>query len=261
MAVPFRRCLAPCLALALVVLSCKSETPRFEDVPPADELYAEGLEILDGEMFLKIIPRVNYDKAIETFQAIIDNYPYSEYAVKAELRIADAYFDDKRWDEALSYYRSFADLHPQHERVPYTILRAALCYYQQIRSINRDQTATREALSFLERLIREHPYAEETSEGEVLLRNLRARLSRNMMEIGNFYLKREEWQSAAERFRTVLNSYPGLGQDAEALYKLGVCYQNMRREDEALRLFHVVVANYPRTPLARDAATRIAQEN
>ena len=38
-----------------------------------------------------MLPWVNYDDAIEKFQAIIDNYPYSEYAVLAELAIADAY--------------------------------------------------------------------------------------------------------------------------------------------------------------------------
>ena len=59
----------------------------------------------------------------------------------------------------------------------------------------------------------------------------------------DFYLKRDEFQAAAERYRTVLNVFPGLGLDAEGLYKLGVCYEHMMRRDEARRLFHVVVAN------------------
>ena len=79
-----------------------------------------------------------------------------------------------------------------------------------------------------------------------------------MMKMGDFYLKRDEFQAAAERYRSVLNIYPGLGMDAEGLYKLGVCYENMMRKDEARRLFHVVVANYPRSDLAKRAAERIA---
>jgi outer membrane protein assembly factor BamD len=210
---------------------------------------------------MKVYTAINYDKAIETFQTIIDNYPYSEWAVKAELKIADAYFKDKRYEEALSYYRSFADLHPQHERVPYTILQSALSHYEQIRSVNRDQTSAREAQRYLEQLIRQYPYSSETSQGETLLREIRTRLSRNVMQTGDFYLKRQEYQAAAERYRSLLNTYPGLGLDAEALYKLGICYENMNRDDEALRLFHVVVENFRDTSLAADAAERIARAN
>lgn len=248
--------------LAVCLLSaCKDEAPLFVDVPPAEELYEKGLETLKGRRVYYLFPTVDYDEAIETFQTIIDNYPYHELAVKAELRIADTYFEDERYDEALSYYRSFSDLHPQHEKVPYTVLQSALCHYRQIHSINRDQTATREAQVHLEKLIREYPYASETREGEALLRELRTRLSRSMMQMGDFYLKRDEFQAAAERYRSVLNVYPGLGLDPEGLYKLGVCYENMMRKDEAQRLFHVVVASYPHSDIAELASERIASSN
>jgi outer membrane protein assembly factor BamD (BamD/ComL family) len=90
------------------------------------------------------------------------------------------------------------------------------------------------------------------------LRELRTQLARHVMKMGDFYLKRDEFQAAAERYRSVLNIYPGLGMDSESLYKLGICYENMMRQDEARRLFHVVVANYPKTRLAKQAAERIA---
>jgi len=253
--------LAALASVALLLASCASDTVSFEDVAPADELYAEGLETLEGWKILWVYPMVNYTKAIETFQAIIDNYPYSEYAVLAELQIADAYFADERWEEALSYYRDFGDLHPQHEKVPYTILRSAQCHYAQIGTINRDQTSAREALHFLEILLRNYPYAEETTEGEAMMHELRTRLAKNVLMTGDFYLTRREYQSAAERYRTVLNGYPGLGLDAEALFKLGVCYENLKREDEALRLFHVVLENFGNTRHAKEARRHIAAAN
>lgn len=244
--------------LVFATLACGPKTPVFEDPPPAEELYEEGLETLEGRRVLGIPIWTDYTGAIETFQTIIDNYPFSDYAVNAELRIADAYFDDDRFDEALSYYRDYADLHPQDPKVPYTILRSALCHYEQIRSIDRDQTPTREALVYLERLIRSHPYAPETREGEELLRQLRGRLAKNVMEIGDFYRAREEYQAAAERYRELLNLYPGLGLDADALYYLGVSYQHMKRDDEAVRLYRVVVENFRDTDIADLAADRIA---
>ena len=125
--------------------------------------------------------------------------------------------------------------------------------------MDRDQSSTIEASAALEKLIREHPYAEETREGEEILVRLRTRLARNMLHIADFYLDRTHWQSAAARYRRVLDEYPGLGLDSRALYRLGVCLENMRLEDEALRLYHVVVENYADSSSAERARARIAQ--
>ncbi len=136
--------------LLTLAMACASGTPdaeEFGEVPSAEDLYAEGLAKLEkGGFHFWFIDTRDHQGAIDTFQDIIDNYPYSDYATLAELRIADAYFDQELWEEALSYYRDFSELHPDHEKVPYTILRSALAYYHQSRPANRDQTATRQAL-------------------------------------------------------------------------------------------------------------------
>jgi outer membrane protein assembly factor BamD len=247
------------LVVGTCLLGCASTNPTFEDVPPAEELYAKGLKTLEGRRMFFLFTFVDYDGAIDYFQSIIDNYPYSEFELLAQLRIADAYYSDKRFEEALAYYQDFADLHPQHERVPYALLRAALCHFNQIESIDRDQNAAHRATEALEVLLRAHPYAEETRQGEEMMLVLRTRLALHILRIADFYRGRSQWQSAAARYRRVLDEYPGLGLDPRSLYRLGLCLQEMRREDEALRLFHVVVENYGDSPSARDARARIAQ--
>ena len=252
-----RSILLAALALAITT-ACSSPPHAFEDVPPAEELYEEALDILKGRSWL-IFRTTDYVRAIEKLQSIIDNYPYSDVAVLAELKIADAYFDDRRYDEALSYYRDFADLHPQHEKVPYTIFRSALCRERQMHAANRDQTATRDALLHLDRLLAKYPHSPEAREAEIMWRDLRTHLAENVAEIAEFYLKREEYESAAERYRSILNEYPGLGLDAEALYNLGVCYLEMRRVEEAERIFQSIVQNYRDSEFASAAAKRIAE--
>jgi outer membrane protein assembly factor BamD len=247
------------ILLSLGLAGCGKEAPRFEDVKPADELYQEGLEKLAGRKILWLFNYVDYDAAIETFQSIIDNYPFSEFEEKAQLKIADAYYEDERYEEALAYYQEFADQHSTDPRAPGALLRAAQCHYEQVESIERDQGAARKATEALEVLIQTHPYAEETRKGEQMLVELRTRLAGNMLHIADFYLKRGHWQSAAARYRRVLDEFPGLGLDARALYRLGLCLENMKRSDEALRLYHVVVENYADTPSARSARARIAQ--
>ncbi len=246
------------LALLLALLGgCKSPPPAVQEVPPADELFAKAEKTLEGRRILGI-RWVDHQEAIETFQTIIDNYPYSEFAVRAELAIADTYFDDDKWEEALSYYRDFADLHPGHEKVGYAIHRAALCHEQQVYAPTRDQAHTRDSLVFLDRLLRDHPDSEHADEAERLWRSLRTRLAQQILGIADFYRKRSEWEAAAERYRSLLNEYPGLGLDAEALYKLALCYWEMDRRVEAERILLAIVQNYRDSDFAADARSRLA---
>jgi outer membrane protein assembly factor BamD len=251
--------------LLLVLAMACAGTPdadEFGEVPSAEELYAEGSAKLEkGGFRFWFIDTRDHQGAIDTFQDIIDNYPYSDYATLAELRIADAYFDQELWEEALSYYRDFSELHPDHDRVPYTILRAALAYYHQSRPANRDQTATRQALKQLERLRNDYPRAAESEEADQLWRVLRTRLAESVMNIGDFYMDQSEYRSAADRFRSVLNEYPGLGLDAEALFKLGLCYREMNLEDEAARIFQVILENYEGSEVAAAAQDFVPASN
>jgi outer membrane protein assembly factor BamD len=224
--------------------------------PTAEELYLKGQKILEGHHF-GFYKYVNYQAAIDAFQEVIDNYPYSEYAVQAELAIADAYFADERYEEALSYYQDFPELHPNHERVPYTLLQSANSHYKRARSANRDQRPTREALKYLDKLMSVYPYTPEAEQAEEIWRELRGRLGRSVLLVADFYMERREFQSAADRYRDVLNEFPGLGLDAEALYKLGVCYSRMRLNDEAERIFQVILDNYEGTDVADAAADLI----
>ena len=261
----FRPCLRAVLpAVLLIAAACATQPPEPElgELPEADVLYQDGVALLENRKtvlwWFDVTP---YQEAIDKFQEVVDNYPYSEYAVQAELKIADSYFEQERWDEALSYYRDFAELHPEHPKVPYTIYRTALCHERKSSSPERDQTATREAIAALDQLMTRYPTSPEAREAETLWRELRTKLAQHVLGIGDFYWKRDEYQSAAGRYRQVLDEYPGLGLDAEALYKLGLCYTHMNRDDEARRIFEVILQNYEDSEVARAAQDQIPAAN
>lgn len=258
--------LAAALLLASVgfgLIACASAPPpdSLTDVPSAAQLYQRGQKLLQGQPIFVFFHTVNYGRAIDTFQSVIDNYPYSRQAVQAELAIANAYFKETRYDEALSYYRDFGDLHPENPKVAYTIYRAALCYARQSHDPGWDQTATHQALDYLDRLLSKYPHSEYAPKAEKLWRKLRTRLASDAMKVGDFYLAREEYPSAAERYRGVLNQFPGLGLDAQALYKLGLCYRRMHRADEAQKIFQVLLDNYRGSEVAKAAANLVPAAN
>jgi len=144
--------------------------------------------------------------------------------------------------------------------VAYALERAALCHYHQARDPGRDQSATRQAVVQFEDVMRRFPDSAEAAEAEVLWRELRTRLGTHVLGIGDFYLDRSEYQSAADRYRRVLNEYPGLGLDPEALYKLGVCYERMNLTDEASKIFQVILDQYGDTEVAESAAELLPEQ-
>ncbi len=251
------RIAAAVLALCAIV-SCKTDEALFEEVAPAEQLWAEGTKLLEGREILWVYKYVDYEEAIAKFQAIVDNYPNSDFAIRSELAIADAYFGNEKYEEALSYYRDFSDLHPQHEKVPYTLWQAALCHERRALMPARDQAATRDAIVFLDRLLLKHAHSGYAQRAEELWRELQTKLATNVEGIADFYYSRGEFEAASERYRALLNEYPGLGFDARVLFKLGECYAELQRTDEADRIFRTLVAHYADSEFATRAREQLA---
>lgn len=225
--------------MAVLALGCASKQDLDFDleIPAAEELYEKGMEALEPKRFLGIIPHTNYQKAIDAFQEIVDNYPYSEYSVKAELEIANAYYNQKKWEEALSYYRDFADLHPDNEHVPFTLFRTGLCYSNQVSVPDRDQRVTHLAVESFQDLIDSYPDDPYAEKARGKARDLNLRLAENAFIIANFYFEAEEYQAAARRFNIMLLEYPDLGFDPLVLQRLGISYAELHRPDDAARVF------------------------
>src|SRR5512142_11360 len=118
-----------------------------KDAPP-EVLAEEGIKELKGK---------KYEAAIDTFEKVKDRYPYSEQALLAQIKLADAYFYKKKYDEALQAYKDFEKLHPTNKAVPYCIYRQGLCYYRQRSTIDRDQTFTTKAMEEFRRLKQKYP--------------------------------------------------------------------------------------------------------
>ena len=84
-------------------------------------------------------------------------YPFSKYAILAELKIADAHFRLEEYEDAIFAYESFESLHPRNEAIPYVIYQIGLCYFKQVDTIDRDQTTAKKALDTFGRLKKQFP--------------------------------------------------------------------------------------------------------
>ena len=115
---------------------------------------------------IKDLQKKKYEDAIETFEKVRDRYPYSDQAMLAQIKLADAYFYKKKYDEALQAYKEFEKLHPTNKAVPYCIYREGLCFYRQRSTIDRDQTFTTKAMEEFSRLKKKYPESEFVAKAE-----------------------------------------------------------------------------------------------
>ncbi len=219
--------------------------PEVEEIPTAETYYDRGLESLEPERVMFFFKQVDYPSAIESFQEVIDNYPYSEYATLAELKIADIHFDRRAYPEAASYYPDFVELHPRHEMVPHALFRNGLCSYEQIRASDRDQTATFEAISHFRALLERYPSADTAGEARQKLQESEDLLARVDVEVGEFYFDRGEYPAAVERFRSALTEFPSHTGNLTTMSRLGVALIRLGDPVQGEALLSQVLASNP----------------
>lgn len=221
------------LVLTIALLCACATAPPEEELPSAESYYQRGLKILEGRRVFLFFTDVDYPGAIESFQEVIDNYPYSEYSLLSELAIADIHFEREDYEEASSYYHDFVELHPNHPKVAYALYRNGLCSYKQMRAVDRDQAPTREAVAQFRALLERFPSSEMAGDAGIRLGECENRLARNGIEIGDFYYSQRNWHSAARRYRLALSDYPRHQDRARTMVLLGISLMRLHHYGEA----------------------------
>ncbi len=222
-------------ALTIALLcGCATAPPQEEEaLPSAESYYQHGVDTLGGKRSFVFFRDVDYPKAIEYFQEVIDNYPYSDYAVLAELQIADIHFERGEFEEAASYYHDFVELHPNHAKVSYALYRNGLCSYNQMRASDRDQGPTREAVAQFKALIERYPDSEMATDAKLRLRECEDRLANQDIQVADYYFSQSAWYAASRRYRAALKSYPEHATRTRTLVQLGFCLSRLHKYLEA----------------------------
>lgn len=185
------------------------------------ELISEGLEDMD---------RGYYKSAVEAFQKVKDRYPYSKHALQAELKMADALYQTKEFDQAYNAYDDFEKLHPKHKSIPYVIYQKGMCHFDQIRSVDREQVHTLKAKEEFERLIGRFPRDEHANKARKNLRECLIFLAEYELYIGRFYYRKGEYRAALGRFTYIIQNYPDTGQYNEAIEYISKCKEKLAKQ-------------------------------
>jgi outer membrane protein assembly factor BamD len=224
--------------LFVAVSACSSgKKEKFAYVErPVETLYADATKQLRYK---------RYDAAVALFEEVERQHPYSAWSRRAMLMKAFAYYQDNSYEEAIQSVDQFIALHPGNKGASYAYYLKAICYYERIRDVGRDQDFTNDAVVALTDVIRRYPDTEYARDARLKLDLTYDHLAGKEMYVGLFYLRENKHISAINRFKTVVEKYQTTSHVPEALHRITEAYLELGIIDEARASAAVLGYNYP----------------
>ncbi|MFZ2444919.1 MAG: outer membrane protein assembly factor BamD [Syntrophobacteraceae bacterium] len=171
----------------------------------------------------------DYGGAVEAFKKLKEHYPYSKYAILAEMKLGDAYFYDKKYAEASMAYEEFVRLHPRNEVVPYILYQIGMSHFLAFTTVDRDPEETNIAMQAFQKVIQNFPKSEYAKKAEKQLFECKKRLISHEFQVARFYYIVKEYDAAKTRLDSMIQKYPqaiadlGYGKDVQKM--LAKCEQ------------------------------------
>lgn len=241
---PFLAVLACALALGACSSKDKDLAPDDTVTVPVDQLYNEAKQALADK---------EYKKAVEKFETVEQQHPYSKWATNAQVMAAYTNYKQEEYDAAVALLERFVRMHPGNELTPYAYYLIGLCYYEQISDVGREQSMTSAARKALNDVVQRFPESEYARDAKLKLDLVTDHLAGKEMSVGRYYLKRGEVLSAINRFKYVVENYQTTTHVPEALHRLVEAYLSLGIEEEARRYAAVLGYNYPDSIWYRDS--------
>jgi outer membrane protein assembly factor BamD len=234
-----RAALPLALAALLGVAACSGTSTKEEDIViegSVEDLYNRATDLMEAE---------NYKEAARFYNEVDRQHPYSTWASRAQLMSAYSYYKEREWETAVTALNRFIRLHPSHRDIAYAYYLKALCYFEQVRDVKRDQTPSEEALKSFDEVVKRFPdsrYAQDARNKIVLVQD---HLAGQEMDVGRWYQRHGRYLAAVNRYKIVVDKYQTSRQVPEALHRMTESYTALGLTDEARRVAAVLGHNYP----------------
>ncbi len=231
------------ILISLMLVACSSDEAVKKDEEiiqaSAEELYNDGLSALQNKQ---------YKDAIEKFEDIERTQPFSDWATRGQIMAAYGHYRQGDYDAAIAGLERFIKLHPAHPQAAYVFYLRAMCYYEQISDVKRDQEFTKQAQLALQEVVNRYSNTEYARDAKLKMDLVNDHLAGKEMEIGRYYQTRNEYVAAINRFKDVVENFDTTSHVPEALHRLTETYLVLGVKDEAQKYAAVLGHNFPDSP-------------
>jgi len=211
----------------------------------AAELFAVAKNDLDSG---------NYSRAIEKYETLESRYPFGVHAVQAQLDVAYAYYLYDEPESATAAADRFIKLHPRHDSVDYAYYLKGLVNFGLKDSIidkiytrdlaDYDKSIMQQSYQDFSILVNRFPDSKYAADAVKRMAYLRNQMARAELKVAEFYLGRKAWIAAANRAKTLLETYQGSSSIKRALQIQILAYQQLELTELADDTQRILIHNY-----------------
>ena len=241
------------ITILILLINCSSNKKDNETIISSDiETYKSGLSSLKDS---------NYIKAVEEFDKLYINHPFSSLAKKSEIMTAYSLYQNNEINKSISKLKIFIEMNPKDEFSDYAHYLLAMCYYIQISSQGRDPSLSLKALNSFKLITTKYPNSRYAKDSRLKIQLIKNSLAINELNIGKFYLKKNAPASSIKRFKTILKKYQNSSVIPETLYRLTEALLMMGLKKEAIKSNAILKYNFPNSEwsnLGKDILSNIS---
>ncbi len=229
------------IALLFLNTSCSKEKEKISIVEEESlemqmiRAYNDGLEELDRGDVIYAAKKFNEAELL---------YPQSIWAPRAALMAAYSYFSKFYYSDAVLELEKFLDKYKNHPRRDYAYYLLALSHYDQIVDETKDLNEILKAKKYFEIIIQKHPNTEFAIDSEYKLELIQELLASKEMYLARYYLDREKWIPAMNRFKVVVENYDSTIYVEEALHRLVELHYKIGLINESKKYAALLGYNY-----------------
>jgi len=199
------------------------------------EAYNEGLKEFErGDIFF----------AVKKFNEVELLYPQSVWAPRSNLMAAYAYYSNLYFNDAMNELERFLDKYKNHPNTDYAYYLLALCHYNQIVDEKKDLGEIIKSKEYFDLIIKEFPNTDFAEDAIFKLELIQEILASKELYLANYYLDREKWIPAINRYKKIVDQYDTTIFIEEALYRLVELNYKLGLVDEAKKYSVLLGYNY-----------------
>src|SRR5262250_3635780 len=216
----------------------------------SEQLFDEGMRNFNEK---------KYVRAIDAFTKIKTDHPFSPQLTEAELKIADSYYLNQQYPEAINAFKDFQSMHPSNENIPFVIFRLGEAHFDQVTTTDREQKNTELAKGYFETVVKTYPQSKYAAPAKEKLAKCIGYLAEYDFNVASFYFQQGKYPAARDRFEEIVRKYPGTPVAARSLFFLGESYRKEKNNVKAALAYEALIQHYPESKFTAEAQTQLAE--
>jgi outer membrane protein assembly factor BamD len=217
--------------------------------PSAEALFDEGIRAFNDK---------KYVRALDSFTKLRTNYPFSPLMTQVELKIADAYYLNQQYPEAVNAFKEFQSMHPTNENMPFVTLRLGQAHFDQFTATDREQKNTEIAKGYFDNVVTNYPKSPQAAEAKDKLAKSVEYLAEHEFNVAQFYFQQEKFPAARDRFEEIIRKYKSTPTAVKSLFYLGESYRKEKNGVRAALAYEALIQHYPQSKFAAEAKSQLA---